>query len=147
MNRTTNAPIPAAVLAAVVLVGCARGIGPSAADDRSPAASHLAPTSPAAGEPGMPATPNGIPDAVWTAVITDLAQRTDARSIDPAVVSATAMTWNDGSLGCPEPGQMYTQALVDGYQIVLELDGERYDYRVGSGTEVKVCENGGLEGG
>lgn len=95
----------------------------------------------------MPATPNGIPDAVWTAVITDLAQRTDARSIDPAVVSATAMTWNDGSLGCPEPGQMYTQALVDGYQIVLELDGERYDYRVGSGTEVKVCENGGLEGG
>ena len=32
---------------------------------------------------------------------------------------AEAVTWNDGSLGCPEPGMMYTQALVDGYWVVI----------------------------
>ncbi len=51
-----------------------------------------------------------------------------------------AKTWNDGSLGCPEPGELYTQALVDGFQVVLEIDGERFDYRVGSGTDVRLCE-------
>ena len=66
---------------------------------------------------------------------------------DPEVVSAEAVTWNDGSLGCPEAGQAYTQALVDGYQVILEVDGERYDYRVGSGASVKLCEGGPLEGG
>jgi hypothetical protein len=27
------------------------------------------------------------------------------------VVSAKAVTWSDGSLGCPEPGKLYTQAF------------------------------------
>ncbi len=51
-----------------------------------------------------------------------------------------AKTWNDGSLGCPQPGQLYTQALVDGFQVVLEVDDEQFDYRVGSGTDVRLCE-------
>ena len=60
--------------------------------------------------------------------------------IDPTVISAVAKTWNDGSLGCPQPGELYTQALVDGFQVVLEIDGEGFDYRVGSGTDVRLCE-------
>ena len=48
-------------------------------------------------------------------------------------------TWNDGSLGCPQPGELYTQALVDGFQVLLEVDGEEFDYRVGSGTAVHLC--------
>ena len=27
------------------------------------------------------------------------------------------VTWNNGALGCPEPGGCYTQALVLGYEI------------------------------
>lgn len=73
-----------------------------------------------------------------------------ARLEDPAAavttVSAESVTWPDGSLGCPEPGQMYTQALVDGYQVIVEVGGTRYDYRVGSGTDVRLCE-GPPEGG
>ena len=33
------------------------------------------------------------------------------------VVQSEAVTWRDGSLGCPEPGRMYTQALIRGYLI------------------------------
>jgi hypothetical protein len=97
--------------------------------------------------PGTSASaPEGIPDAVWAAILADLERETGGPS-DPEVVSAEAVTWNDGSLGCPEAGQAYTQALVDGYHVILEIDGERYDYRVGSGTSVKLCDGGPLEGG
>ena len=90
--------------------------------------------------------PEGMPDAVWAAILADLERQTAGPS-DPEVVSADAVTWNDGSLGCPEAGQAYTQALVDGYQVILEVDGERYDYRVGSGSAVRLCDGGPLEGG
>jgi hypothetical protein len=44
---------------------------------------------------------------------------------DIEVVVAEEVTWPDGALGCPEPDGMYTQALVEGYRIVLEVDGRR----------------------
>lgn len=38
---------------------------------------------------------------------------------------AESVTWSDGSLGCPQPGQTYTQALVDGYRILITTpDGD-----------------------
>ena len=47
------------------------------------------------------------------------------------VVSTDEVTWRDGSIGCPEPGMNYTQALVPGVRVVLELDGVRYEYHAG----------------
>jgi hypothetical protein len=38
------------------------------------------------------------------------------------VVQAEAVTWPDGALGCPEPGIVYTQALVPGYWVVVEAE-------------------------
>jgi hypothetical protein len=37
------------------------------------------------------------------------------------VASAQPVTWPDGSLGCPQPGMLYTQALVPGWRITIEL--------------------------
>ena len=107
---------------------------------------HAGDPSPSGSASSGTSAPEGIPDAVWAAILADLERQTGGPS-DPEVVSADAMTWNDGSLGCPEAGQAYTQALVDGYQVILEVDGERYDYRVGSGLAVKLCDGGPLEGG
>ncbi len=39
------------------------------------------------------------------------------------IVRAEPTVWNDGSLGCPEPGMQYTQALVNGYWIVISAAG------------------------
>jgi hypothetical protein len=128
------------VLLAFTFAACGRpGTSPSDTDttgDPSPSGTASPATS----------APEGIPDAVWAAILADLERQTGGPS-DPDVVSADAVTWNDGSLGCPEAGQAYTQALVDGYQVVLEVDGERYDYRVGNGSAVKLCDGGPLEGG
>ena len=63
--------------------------------------------------------------------------------MDPAditVVSAQPKVWNDGSLGCPKPGQMYTQALVPGYQVIVDAGGRQMDYHASQSGTVKQCE-------
>ncbi|MCW5849829.1 MAG: hypothetical protein KIT87_07075 [Anaerolineae bacterium] len=59
---------------------------------------------------------------------------------DIRVLMAVEMTWNDGSLGCPEPGMMYTQALVPGYRIVLESGGVQYDYHGAKTGKPRLCQ-------
>lgn len=59
---------------------------------------------------------------------------------DIRVLMAVEMTWNDGSLGCPEPGMMYTQALVPGYRIVLESAGVAYDYHGAKTGKPRLCQ-------
>lgn len=93
--------------------------------------------------------PAEVSDEIWAAVIADLDAKLDGAVDASAVelVTAEEVTWNDGSLGCPKPGEVYTQALIDGFRIVVEFDGEEYDYRVGTGTDVRLCEGGAIEGG
>ena len=44
-----------------------------------------------------------------------------------------------GGLGCPLPGMVYPQVVVDGYQVIVEADGRTYDYR-GSGVgKFRLC--------
>jgi hypothetical protein len=62
-------------------------------------------------------------------ITADLTGRLGAGSQEIRVVQAEAVVWNDGSLGCPKPGQAYTQAQVEGYHIILEIAGREYDYR------------------
>jgi len=89
-----------------------------------------------------------VPQDVLDAILADAAQRSGAPAESLEVVTAAAVTWTDGSLGCPEPGQFYTQALVDGYQVVIDTGDEQLDdYRVGSGGSFRLCENPTAPGG
>lgn len=63
--------------------------------------------------------------------VADLSQRLDIPPERVRVVSAQAVTWSDGSLGCPRSDGVYTQALVEGFQIVLVADGEEHHYHAG----------------
>ena len=59
------------------------------------------------------------------------------------VVSATAMTWPDASLGCPQPGMMYAQVLTPGYLVVIR-DAGGAEHRVHTnedGSSAIVCDN------
>mgnify|MGYP006921665931 CR=1 FL=1 len=88
--------------------------------------------------PPLPSgTPAAVPPARWQAITDDLASR--GVEGDPVLVSSEAVTWPDSALGCPSPGVMYTQALVDGLRVVVEAGGRRWDYRLG-GTQLKLCE-------
>jgi hypothetical protein len=50
--------------------------------------------------------------------------------------------WNDGSLGCPEPGNMYTEALVNGYWVIIKARGQTYDFRADSRGSFILCPPG-----
>lgn len=67
------------------------------------------------------------------------ARRTGIDVAALTVASAERVTWLDGSLGCPEPDMMYTQALVPGYRIRIEAGGETLDYHAGTRGAPLLC--------
>jgi len=69
----------------------------------------------------------------------DLATRLSVANEGIEVVTARRVTWGDGSIGCPEPGMMYTQALVPGFYIHLRHDGKDAYYHVGSNGQPMHC--------
>jgi hypothetical protein len=64
--------------------------------------------------------------AIVQAMMADAQQRTGVAVVQ--VVQREAVTWPDGSLGCPEPGRLYTQALVRGWRIRIQAGGQQLDY-------------------
>lgn len=71
----------------------------------------------------------------------DLAARLGVQPGQITVVSSEEVTWPDGSLGCPQPGMNYTQALVNGTRIVLAADGKQYHYHAGGRRGPFLCTN------
>ncbi|MBE2269497.1 MAG: WD40 repeat domain-containing protein [Anaerolinea sp.] len=49
--------------------------------------------------------------------------------------------FNDGSLGCPQPDMMYTQAVTRGYVITFRVNEFVYDYRAAAGSGSAVFCN------
>ena len=132
MNRFAAALTGAALL--LSLTACAGGTmaDPTGSSSTRPPFQTTTP-----GPIGPSGTPTDVPDAKWDAIVDDLAGR---GVTGPELVSATAVTWQNGALGCPQPGQNYTQALVDGMQVIVTAGGTTYDYRFGAGDTPLLCE-------
>ncbi len=81
-----------------------------------------------------------VPESILKTVKEDLAVRLNVSIDELEVIKAESITWNDGSLGCPKPGQNYTQALVPGYWIILLRGNEEYDYRASEQGYFFLCE-------
>ena len=90
--------------------------------------------------PAVPVT-GEAPSALLDEIITDLMKRKNIRREEIAVTRAEAVIWPDGSLGCPRPGEMYTQATVEGYWIVLRWAEKEFDYRATAKGQFLLCEN------
>jgi len=147
MSRTTTRVL--ALVLAILTAACAAGSGASpdqtATPDRSRPVRSAPPLSTV---PPSDAPMTGeVPAVILAELVADAAQRTATEAGAVEVLQAEAVTWNDGSLGCPEPGMFYTQALVDGYQVILKAGDEELDYRVGAGGGFRICEGGGRPSG
>jgi hypothetical protein len=91
------------------------------------------------------AAPQGsgeVPPQLLAIFRDDLARRALVKPEAITVVSATEQEWSDGALGCPQPGQMYTQMIVPGYRVVLQANGDRYFYHSDRRGNFIVCSNG-----
>jgi hypothetical protein len=142
VSRSAGATLALLSLAVLIVAACTGGAGathsggPSSTPDRrSPDGSVL---------PSLPAGVD-VPGELLTALITDASERSGVPPSAVSVVSGTSVTWNDGSWGCPKRGVLYTQALVQGYQVVIEAGGQRIDYRAVGPDSFRICE--GLTGG
>lgn len=74
-------------------------------------------------------------------IVADAAARTGVAAEDILVTVAESVLWSDGSLGCPQPGEMYTQAIVEGFRVVVDTGDEgELDYRTGGTNFWIICD-------
>lgn len=78
-------------------------------------------------------------DEVVMLVRADAARRAGIEVGDVRVTNAIAVTWPDGSLGCPEPGMAYTQALVPGYRILVRAGERLLEYHASNRGRFLLC--------
>ena len=144
MNTSRRGAALVAAMIIVALTAC------TATRQGAPSATSVPTGSdrPAPTQPIVAPVPSGtagvlgeMPAEQLEAIRTDAAGRTGVGVAEIETVRAQAMTWPDGSLGCPEPGQTYTQALVDGYHVVLDAAGESLDYRATAGGGFYLCDD------
>ena len=131
--------VPACAAGALVLLLTACATGAPMTEPTTPASSsrpRFATTTP--GPVAPTGAPADVPGARWDAIVADLAAR--GVTATPELVSAEAVTWPSGALGCPKPGRSYTQALVDGMRVVVTAGEATYDYRFGRGPTASLCE-------
>ena len=97
-------------------------------------------------EPGDDMGEPGIPQPIAGSIgemNEHLASQVDGISAaDVRFVEAEQVDWNDSSLGCPAPGMGYLTVITPGYRVVLEANGERYEYHTDMAGRFVLCVDG-----
>ena len=88
----------------------------------------------------QPAT-GEVPDDVMKVILDDFEEFIGTSRESVEVVRAETAVWSDGSLGCPKPGEVYTQSPTEGYWVVLSHNGTEYDYRATNTSYFFLCNN------
>jgi hypothetical protein len=132
--------IPTAIASLVLLAACG-----SPAEDAPPVGGEVdngAPTD--EDDVTDDETPEDAPadlDEFTDLAVQDAAAEFGVTEEEIEVVRAEEVEWSDGARGCPEEGEMYTQAIVPGYLVILEIDGEEHHYHGGEGERPFRCED------
>jgi predicted small lipoprotein YifL len=143
MSRPSYVPVALAILLALALGACGQQpAGPvsSPPDLTQPTPADADPEDTMPPETIPPA--GDVPPALFAQIAAEAAALAGVSVGDLAVDRAESVTWSDGSLGCPQPDQGYTQALVDGYWVVFRANGQELDFRVGGNDQFKLCPPG-----
>jgi hypothetical protein len=124
----------AGLLAIPLLVACGAGPGSPVDSERQIPSPEPIPSR-TAGSAGS----DGLPDGMLDEVIALAEEETGVDRSEIEVVLAEAVTWSDGSIGCPEEGMGYTQALVPGYRVILDIAGEELAFHAPESGEFFPC--------
>lgn len=137
--------VPISLLGVALLVAC--GEAPVTGDASTTTSSAAPTTQP---DPTTTTTEGEVtPPTIdpTEAAIADLAGRLTVSTDQITLVETRAVTWPDGALGCPEEGGVYTQATVEGTQIVLQVDNRVFDYHAGDDGAPFLCPSDEKDGG
>ncbi len=97
--------------------------------DRAELCEPVAREKPPAGGGNVGELPPDLAQAA-EAAIKALVEKMQVAEEQIEIVSVESVEFRDSSLGCPQPGMAYLQVITPGYQVLLSLDGQVYDYRV-----------------
>jgi hypothetical protein len=133
MNR-----LPTAVLLAGLLAGAAVSLS-SAAAEPLPSSQKAVPVRDTQQSDEAAGARSEVPSEILDKVRADAATRAGVDAASVKVISSEAVTWPNGALGCGKPGEMVTQAIVPGYRIELEANGQRYTYHTSERGRFRLC--------
>jgi hypothetical protein len=74
-------------------------------------------------------------DAAMSAAATHLGVTSDMLRVE----QVQSREWPDSSLGCPQPGQLYSQVVTPGYLIVITSGTHQLEYHTDERTRVMLC--------
>lgn len=97
------------------------------------------PTPPPTRAPAQPGEGPHLGDI--SEAMNDLGTRLAVPVDEIDVLDARAVTWRNGSVGCPVEGYAYTQAEVPGALIVLGVGNTSYRYHAADGAPYFLCES------
>lgn len=105
-------------------------------------AAENAPAPPAGRVLVPPPNQQATLEATMQAMRADAAQRSGLDASRLVVQPAESVTWSDGSMGCPQPGRMYTQALVPGWRVRIQAGDQTLHYHASRGGNWIFCPAG-----
>lgn len=83
-----------------------------------------------------------LPNSVKNAVLESASDEFNVPLPELKILKAESKTWPNGCLGIPDPLALCTQALVNGWRVVVGHENHRWVYRTNeSGTVVKLEQN------
>jgi len=115
-------------LLALLVTGCATGLGEEGNDINNTTETTL---------PSVSAPPSS--EDMVLASKYDLSQRLCINMEEINAVFVKAVTWSDTSLGYPQEGMEYAQVITEGYQILLEVEDQLYEYHTDNKNVVVLC--------
>jgi hypothetical protein len=74
------------------------------------------------------------------AAVADLAVRLDLTQGSVIVVSVERVDWPDACLGVSHPDVACAEIITPGYRIILEANGQRFEYHTDGGSRVVLVE-------
>ena len=89
-----------------------------------------------------PAVSNGLAEfiEVETAARVYLQEEMNEDAANLTLASIQKVDWSDSSLGCPESGVLYTQAIVPGFSLVFEKFGSQVEVHTDArGSRLVSC--------
>ncbi len=105
---------------------------------------RLVPCSPAAfpggREPAFAAGSAGAAYHAQSIALAALAVRLDVPKDAIVLIRNEPVIWPDSSLGCPEPGMVYAQAITPGFRVVLQSDGDTFEAHTDAADNVVICQ-------
>ena len=93
--------------------------------------------------PSAPGIVGQVPASIMATILEDAAARSGTARSTINELRGEATQFPNAALGCPQAGRAYANHVVNGYFVLLEANGERFDYRVAANGTFIVCTRPG----